>query len=83
MAAMRVPNRLVFVSDATPHIRASERKPRCLECRDTGKRELQTGPYWADFVIEDCPFCGHHRDVHDDGECPVIPFPTDRPRPAA
>lgn len=57
---------------------------RCLECKGTGTREMQTGPSWADYVVEDCPFCGHHRDLHDDGACPPVPFPTTvQPRPAA
>ncbi len=84
MAAHTVPIRSVFVSDATTHLRASESNPGCLECKGTGQREIQTGPYWADYVIEACPFCRHHRDLHDDGECPVIPFPVpNAPRPAA
>jgi DnaJ-class molecular chaperone len=29
----------------------------CKECRGTGNREMQTGRYWADYVVEACPFC--------------------------
>ena len=29
----------------------------CCECRGTGRREIQTGTYWADFVVEPCCFC--------------------------
>ena len=60
---------------------------RCLECRDGPTRRYSTGDGLGDWVevATDCPFCRHHRDLHDDGECPpVVPFPTsEAPRPAA
>src|SRR5215218_3603397 len=29
----------------------------CAECRGSGRREIQTGSYWADYVVEGCCFC--------------------------
>jgi hypothetical protein len=60
---------------------------RCLECRDAKTRRYPTGYGLGDFVeVEaDCPFCRHHRDLHDNGECPpIVPFPVPAaPRTAA
>jgi hypothetical protein len=87
MPARRVPDRSYSVSDATPHLSASERNRGrdCPECRGTGIVEYQSGASWADFVVEPCrwcqpcPRCGYPRSMHDDGCCPPDLYPSRYP----
>jgi hypothetical protein len=49
----------------------------CRECRGTGRREVQFGRYWADYVVEDCCFC------KGTGAAARYPIYAEPPRPAA
>jgi hypothetical protein len=64
----------------------------CPDCDGTGELVLTPeesalmGAFLESIrVALTCEVCRHHRDLHDDGECPVvIPFPVAAaPRPAA
>jgi DnaJ-class molecular chaperone len=55
----------------------------CPECRGTGRREYQAGAYWADFVVEPCRWCRGTGTAQQAAAATIVPFPIERPRPAA
>jgi hypothetical protein len=63
----------------------------CGDCHDAGEIALtaEEAAIVGRFLVAcriavACGECGHHRDLHDDGECPpVLPFPMRATLPPA